>query len=635
LVLAGLLALLGVWYVASPPSGATGEGAASDPGAGTVRGSTHRHARAADDEDGGRGQDAEAMPEIHELRPAIASSDTVAPQGSFAGRVVNWGSGAGVPEAELTFISEGSSYAVISQDDGRFRFAPANAGTYVLSIITADGYLPYAPELGHSPIVFRPRMGQQVANATVYLRPAVEYLGRVVDRDEQPVAGAQIKMFGATTGDHQLVGVQATYESDQKGEFVFNAPDQALFEASHPEKGYGRARVAGPVQLTHEMTIVLDGAEPGTASIRGKVVDAEGEGLHQVSVRAQAVDLAPQKLGDSLLLEPQTLTDEDGRFELDVDQAKYDLLATRRGLKQGRVEGIESGAADVVIQLTAGASIRGRVVTNDAAPVPAATVFVARPQGKLRRIPVDSVSIFDPKGEFEVTGLEPGQYVLTATAYGHARSQEVPVTLVGGSAENVLIELDDGARLSGKIIDADSREPLKWARVSLEGAGGPGASVLPAVTSTVTDQDGAFELRGIPPGKRGVGAYAIKHHGRLISGLEFVAGQDLGPMTIELRAVEEGEVARTELFGIGVALSPQDDALVVTMVMDGGGAHKAGIVESDAIVAVDGAAVTALGFEGSIQAIRGPDGSTVAIGLRREGGKDQTLTVRRGPIETG
>jgi C-terminal processing protease CtpA/Prc len=54
-------------------------------------------------------------------------------------------------------------------------------------------------------------------------------------------------------------------------------------------------------------------------------------------------------------------------------------------------------------------------------------------------------------------------------------------------------------------------------------------------------------------------------------------------------------------------------------VIDNSGAQAAGIVVGDRIASVDGANVVDLGLDGAIAKIRGVEGTTVAIGLARQG----------------
>jgi C-terminal processing protease CtpA/Prc len=116
-----------------------------------------------------------------------------------------------------------------------------------------------------------------------------------------------------------------------------------------------------------------------------------------------------------------------------------------------------------------------------------------------------------------------------------------------------------------------------------------------------------------------------------VSGLAVTEGGDIGPITVELAKTEEGEEPRMELTGIGAVLSPKDDAMVLGQVLAGGGAAEAGLAAGDAIVRIDGAPVVDLGFDQAIQRIRGPEGSTVALGVRKAGGGEPVdiLVTRR------
>ena len=97
------------------------------------------------------------------------------------------------------------------------------------------------------------------------------------------------------------------------------------------------------------------------------------------------------------------------------------------------------------------------------------------------------------------------------------------------------------------------------------------------------------------------------------------------PVEIALRPLAPGEEPRTELAGIGVGIAPRGEALVVTSVSPGGGAAEAGLRPGDAILRVDGEAVTELGFGGAVNAIRGPEGTSVLLSIRRG---DRTFDVR-------
>ena len=105
-------------------------------------------------------------------------------------------------------------------------------------------------------------------------------------------------------------------------------------------------------------------------------------------------------------------------------------------------------------------------------------------------------------------------------------------------------------------------------------------------------------------------------------------GQTLGPITIALTQLAEGEQPSVELVGIGTALSADGDALRVDRVIAGSGAEAAGIVVGDHVTAIDGIPVAPLGVEGAVAKIRGAAGTTVTITLRR-GDQTVQLVVQR------
>jgi S1-C subfamily serine protease len=161
---------------------------------------------------------------------------------------------------------------------------------------------------------------------------------------------------------------------------------------------------------------------------------------------------------------------------------------------------------------------------------------------------------------------------------------------------------------------------------------GSGASAMPMATSVVTDTDGAFELRGVAPGRTSVAVAAYKHHSKIVPALDVATGAVVGPLRIELSPTAEGEQPRIETAGIGVSVAATDEGVVIARVMPEGGAADAGLSPGDTIVEVDGVAVADLGFNGSLQRIRGPEGTTVQLTVRRNDGESFGVEVVRKKI---
>jgi carboxyl-terminal processing protease len=89
--------------------------------------------------------------------------------------------------------------------------------------------------------------------------------------------------------------------------------------------------------------------------------------------------------------------------------------------------------------------------------------------------------------------------------------------------------------------------------------------------------------------------------------------------------VAPGELPALELTGIGAVITAKGDILLIGKVLKGNGAEAAGLVTGDVIVTVDGEGVADLGFQGSIQHIRGPEGSTVELGVLKQGAGEPVL----------
>jgi hypothetical protein len=81
--------------------------------------------------------------------------------------------------------------------------------------------------------------------------------------------------------------------------------------------------------------------------------------------------------------------------------------------------------------------------------------------------------------------------------------------------------------------------------------------VVPLAAEALSGEDGRFELRGAPVGRLSLSVIAPGHHGRILGGLEVKAGQDLGPLAVDLAPTKPGEAPRIELVGIGAVLGPR------------------------------------------------------------------------------
>jgi hypothetical protein len=549
-------------------------------------------------------------------RPEVAASEAAG--GTIAGRVVNWSTGDGVAGAELTFTSDAGATTIRSRDDGGFELAPAAPGRFTLTVAAAPGFLPYAPELAHSTVRVALAAGQAVRGITVFLFPALDYRGRVVDARGAPVPGARIRLLGTPAGEQVIDRLETEWTADRDGRFTFHAADDAVLEASHgAARGWGR--LDGSAAITHQLTIALGDAPPRDATITGRTVDAAGAPLGDVLVRA-----SPATPGLDTRATAFAMSGPDGAFILrGLDREAYDLAAEVEDRAPAALAGVPGGSRDVVLTLDAGLPLAGTVVDGAGAPVPAFTLLVFRRDGAERRL-IIARSLVEPHGRFAVRASK-GDYELIASAQGWAPSG---ATRASAGATDIRLALSTGATLRGVVVDAADRKPIRYARVTREARSG-GASVQPANAGTVTRLDGTFELTGIPPGPLSISVAAGGYHGRIEAAMTASDGATIGPITIALSALAEGEQPTTELVGIGAALTADGDALRVTRVFAGSGAEAAGIVVGDRMTEIDGLPVVPLGLDGAIAKIRGVAGTTLAVTLRRGDQSVQLVVERR------
>jgi len=204
-------------------------------------------------------------------RSVIATVVPATPR--IGGRVINWSTGGGVAGAELTFTGDAGATTIRTRDDGGFELAPPAPGRFTLTAVAAPGFLPYAPEFLHSTIHVALARGQVVRGITVFLFPALDYTGRVVDARGAPVPGARIRLLGTPAGEQVIVG----------GGLRSRARRGALADLP--------ARPAAPV---HPPVVAQHGGEPGPdRPVIGnrRVLDRGDRGvLEQVVGVAVAVD---------------------------------------------------------------------------------------------------------------------------------------------------------------------------------------------------------------------------------------------------------------------------------------------------------------------------------------------------------
>src|SRR3569623_261247 len=309
--------------------------------------------------------------------------------GAAAGRVLTWSTGEGVPNAELTFTGGRGAVTVRSGDGGAFERAPQQPGSFTLTAIASTGFLPYAPEYQHSPVHLVLAKDRAVRGVTIFLFPAIDYQGHVVDEAGKAVAGAHVRLVSTVLGEQVLDKLATEWTADKDGAFTFHAPDAAVFEATAGNKR-GYAAADPRVATTHQMTIrIAPGVPARDATISGKIVAEAGTPLADVLVRADPT--AKQK---SQSAAPRSTafatTGNDGTFELrELDTGEYAVSAEDEDHAPIAKEHVAGGTHVLTLAMGGGVLVTGTVTSGEGPAIPAFTLLAvkrgARRSGSWRR----------------------------------------------------------------------------------------------------------------------------------------------------------------------------------------------------------------------------------------------------------
>jgi hypothetical protein len=257
---------------------------------------------------------------------------------------------------------------------------------------------------------------------------------------------------------------------------------------------------------------VAAAAPPGGGTVSGTVTRAD------TAAPVAGVDV--QLIGEDEYA-PAT-TDADGRFRLEgVPAGDYrlrfeppagsDLAATfwrgAAGWEESDVVRVADGAtvaADMVLPV--GATLSGTVTrARDGAPVPGVTAWIDGDGGS-------TSAVTDADGRYRAAGLNAGTYIvefsppivddlppeLAHEYYRGVRSPDLATPVVvaaGANVEGIDAALEDTGSISGRVVRADSGDPISGAMVHFQ------PEDYTMGFSTRTAADGTYTLAGVVPGR--------------------------------------------------------------------------------------------------------------------------------------
>jgi len=332
--------------------------------------------------------------------------------------------------------------------------------------------------------------------------------GRVTDEAGRPLAAVNISGSCWPQQDSTVGPLHRfSARTGRDGSFVQTGLERGSYRLRAELAGYGSWRdqfvSIEEAAKTRRLQITLRPA----AYLSGVVTDPGGRPLSGARLSEAGED--PRIV---------TITDGAGRFRLGPFPAESEayVAVSLRGYATLQ-QSFKTPQNDVQLVLARTGVLRGRVV--DAANGTPLEEFQIGFQS--RRVAPDSAveypaprPVTTPDGRFELPDVAPGPWAITALARGYVpRELQGVEVMPGGATPELLIELQRGIVLRGRVIDKANGKPLKDVRISY---GDPLESRVRASSGSghgaaTTDAQGSFVLQGLPAGTMTINAESYEH----------------------------------------------------------------------------------------------------------------------------
>ena len=436
---------------------------------------------------------------------------------------------------------------LIESEKGRFAIEGVRAGTSNLSF-TAPGYLPETVEIAVAE-------GEATRGVIVKLTPGGTVTGRVVDSQDEPVAGAQVVAVNED-GSPRIDFV----DSPSLGANSYNAQASQRFglELFEVVSGLG-IRGPGAVFSGADGSFELTGLPSGPLRVLAQhrdhaptrsdpLVLSEGEPLTDVVVKLKSggglygvvEDLHGRTVPDVIVLAFSTaqfggggggmelhlasqafqgLSGPDGEYRIEHMQAGSYFLAAVRGdealnpmsflgtlnFDLVNVPAERMLRHDVLDTSSGACRVSGRVLSGGLPVRKGALIAMGFESDSLLGVDVKIAQVGDGGG-YEFAGLAPGMYRFNYG--GTEESANIEVEVPDLPEVVIDIELPSG-EINGRVVDSSTGEPIARAEVilrpaeALEAGGVLGALISAEAQSERdwTDDDGDFYFAGLSPGK--------------------------------------------------------------------------------------------------------------------------------------
>lgn len=465
---------------------------------------------------------------------------------TLQGRVTDT-AGNPVPEAELHLeglfstvdgAKSPGSLVAFSDADGQYQIPNVPPGNRRLNI-SAEGY---ANQL-KSGLVFR---GEEPLLMDVTLEVAEMICGKVIDKRGQPIEDAKVLALSYSNSNRQC---RDSVQTDANGEFCLTRIAGGK---------YTIAVTADRFRAGHENRVPTGGGNliielDDQGIVNGRVVAGDGPPPTPFTVQLRRTH--PGTEITSLVGEKFSFESEDGSFAMEcTTSGTYRVEASAPGYAPSFSEEFRFTLGQpmngVVVHLTKGGSISGRVVDGQGNPVPRPHVtthdntwsnsLFDRALGD--QFPTNATSQAvngGAGGRFELTSLRGETYQLRFRAAGYCEATLKDIVVSEGIDNNIGdVKLLKGGEVTGSVIDPAGK-PVLGTTVRLD-PDGPESSGLNYATQS--GADGKYSFVNVYPGSYKL--RALSASGGEDPFIQTITG---GMENAQIVKVKDGESLRFEL----------------------------------------------------------------------------------------
>ncbi len=468
---------------------------------------------------------------------------------------------------------------------GRFEtFNPTVAISDARGAFTASGVGPgdyeivaIQPSYSFQPSSISAAAGERVSR-TLIMTQLARVTGSVNDEEKKALGGVRVvtNPVSRESGIPMRMSVPRQTTTAPDGTFVLRVEPDSDIQLSARKKGFPDARSStlrlAPGERKSGVLLTI----PAGVTVTGLIVDGDGKPISDVAVTALPTSGAPAGMVMQRLVMTNTReraddnvrSASDGTFTMRVKEGSYDFGFRRDGFaaKAIRAQSVSASMKPLEVTLEPGVEITGRV-TRGGVGIEGVNINVFGESSGA------SLTQSEADGSFRFTDLNPGTMILSARKEDEFIQINRTIT---APANDVALEVPPGGRVSGRVVDKSTKQPVTTFRAGISPApsGGMVRMMGPPQFRSFTSDDGTFTLENVPPGTVQLNIQAAGYTAGRMPGLTVEEGKTLADIevTMDRGAKVTGRVTGPDgsaMAGVAVRVDAGDSRMPLPPMMGG------------------------------------------------------------------